>query len=231
MAEGKAWSEAKKIQVVSTWLMTGNCEMVSMVCKVPAQTIRLWRTKPWWKELEGVIKEEENLQASASLKKIIDKSLETVLDRLERGDWQYDPKTGELIRRPVLLRDAQKVAGEMIDRRELLKKVHTEKIAAPSVEESLKLIAAEFAKLATGAVHAVQSAQLQVGVPELPQLAAPKEEAIDAEFSSSESGADVGDAPADDGRGPQAGAEQGRDEQPEEPAVPITLGQPFFSPV
>ena len=124
---------------------------VSIATGISANTIRTWKTQDWWRELEGIIKEEEGTEQSVKLRGIVDKTLNIIADRLENGDFQYDPKTGGLIRRPVLLRDAGKVGMDVWVRKEALDVLKIQKLKQPSIEESLKRIADEFAKLAKGA--------------------------------------------------------------------------------
>ena len=76
------------------------------------------------------LKAQEDIQMSARLKKIVDASLAAVEDRLVNGDLMYDQKSGELIRKPVNIRDAHKVAVDLMDKKAVL-----EKAAAPVQEE------------------------------------------------------------------------------------------------
>jgi hypothetical protein len=68
---------------------------------------------------------------------------------VERGDFQYDQKTGQMIRKPISARDASVVTRDMIDRRELLqgKKV-VEKNNERKMDEKLLKLAEEFSKFA-----------------------------------------------------------------------------------
>jgi hypothetical protein len=51
------WSESKKLEAVTTYLAVGNSKMVEAITRIPAGTIRKWRTEGWWHELEGLLKE------------------------------------------------------------------------------------------------------------------------------------------------------------------------------
>ena len=44
--------------------------------------------------------------------KLIDKSIELLENRLEEGDYQYDPKTGKMIRVPLKARDANRILND-----------------------------------------------------------------------------------------------------------------------
>ena len=120
-----AWSDAKRVEVVTTYLVLGKAPMVEAVTGVPAKTIRDWRMQPWWKELEDEIRCEETAELDSKLSKIVDRSLSTVMDRIENGDYILDSRTGVVRRIPVKLRDVHKVSTELIDKRLLLRKDKT----------------------------------------------------------------------------------------------------------
>lgn len=142
------WSEGKRIDVVTTWLITGNLAATAAVCQVPLVTIKLWRKQPWWNDLVVDIQTESDQELDAKLAKRIEKSLEIVNDRLEHGDFQYDPKTGQFVRKPVSVKDGWKVASEMIDKRWLIRKMPQNQVDQAAVGDILKNLANEFADMA-----------------------------------------------------------------------------------
>jgi uncharacterized protein (DUF2384 family) len=146
--EGEWWSEAKRIEVVTTWLALGKIPLVSATTGVPEGTIRQWRTQPWWKELELSILTETDQELDAKLAKRIDKALEVVWDRLENGDFMFDPKSGQFMRRPVSMKDTHKVMVDMMDKRMLIRKQPKEQQSQDAVGDILKNLAKEFAEMA-----------------------------------------------------------------------------------
>jgi len=230
----KPYSWDKKVQTVSSWMMLGDMSLVAALVKIPHQTIRLWKTQDWWKEVEGTIRESENIQTNSKLKKIVEKSLDTVMDRLEEGDFQYDPRTGKFVRKPVLLRDAAKAAEVMMHRKALMSQIAEQKLAQPSVEEALKRIAAEFVKLAKGdneqsSPEAIAK-ELQERVRELPGKAGADQGQISQEPSAPQDGTETGTEDFD-GRGSQEGdVAGGSGDEPFEPAASDLDSEPLFSP-
>jgi ABC-type dipeptide/oligopeptide/nickel transport system ATPase subunit len=103
--------------------------------------------------------EEENVKKNVALKKIIDKSLELISDRLENGDYVFDQKTGEVKRKPVGLRDLSKVANEMMVQQAETAKVNAPTTSKQTIEEALKKIATEFANLARGVANDQENRQ------------------------------------------------------------------------
>jgi hypothetical protein len=139
----------KRIECVTKYLALGNLRLVSELTGVSYGLIREWRTAPWWYELEAEIKASRILQVDNKLSKIVDTSLSMVQDRLEFGDFVFNQKSGEVVRKPVSLRDATRTASDLMTRQVALHKESSENttsIATASVADQLKLLADEFAK-------------------------------------------------------------------------------------
>lgn len=143
------WSDKQKTEAVTSWLLLGNLAMTSRLLSIPEITLRVWKTTEWWKTLVEEIKTQENIQMSGRLKKIVDASLTAVEDRLVNGDWVYDNKTGQMMRKQVAMKDAHKVSTDLMDRQLALEKA----IKPVSVEEQnddkLLKLAEKFAAFVT----------------------------------------------------------------------------------
>lgn len=125
----KSWSDKQKVEAVQHYLLVGNLALTARVMGIPEITIRQWKTTEWWKNVVEDLKLQENMQLSSKLKNLVEASLLQVSDRLENGDFMYDQKTGQMIRKPVNIRDAHKVATDLMEKRTML-----EKAAAPAQE-------------------------------------------------------------------------------------------------
>ena len=142
----KNWSEAKKVEVVTTYLALGKAPMVEAVTGVPRQTIRIWKMQQWWKDLEREIRNEEDGELDAKLSRIIDKSLDAVSERLDNGEFILDSRTGQIKRVPVKMRDAQRVSSELLDKRNLIRGKPTSITEKVSVEDVVRKLAEQFAE-------------------------------------------------------------------------------------
>lgn len=144
------WSQEARIQAVSQYLVLGNMALVSSITKIPHQLLRAWKQQPWWEETVSQIRATQNLEMDSKLSKIVDKSLDAVLDRVENGEYVYNVKTGTIIRKPVNMKDVAKVSVDMLSKRELLRGNATERTESNqiSVADQLKALALEFAKWA-----------------------------------------------------------------------------------
>lgn len=139
----------KRIEVVTKYLALGNMRLVSELTGVSYQLCRQWKTAPWWKELEDEIRAARTLELDNKLAKIVDKSLDTIADRLENGDVVFDQKSGTVVRKEVSLKDATKVATDLMTRQAVLQKQEKEVVAVQNtstIQDQLRMLAMEFAK-------------------------------------------------------------------------------------
>jgi len=142
------WSDKQKTEAVTSYLLLGNLALTARVLNIPEVTLRYWKQSTWWKEVETEIKLQDDLQLSAKLKKIVEGSLTVVADRIENGDWIYDQKTGQMVRKPVALKDAHKVAVETAKQRQELDKRTVAPATAEQDDDKLKKLAEKFAVFA-----------------------------------------------------------------------------------
>jgi transposase-like protein len=149
-APSRSWSDSQKLEAVTTYLSLGNLALTSRVLKIPEMTLREWKQKDWWKEIEGELKVQDNIQLSSRLKRIIESTLSVTEDRLANGDWIYDNKTGQLVRKPVNMRDAHKVAMDMIEKREILDNKAPTSVSVEQIDDKLKKLAEKFEQIAAG---------------------------------------------------------------------------------
>ena len=147
-AEGKWWSDSQKLETVKTWLLTGNLRLTANVVKIPEDTVRRWAKTTWWAAIVDDLHQEDQLLLSARLKKIVDKSFDVIEDRLDKGDFVYDQKTGQMRRKPVNMRDAHKVGVDLVDKREKLLAGHGPMASEEQVADKLLVLAQRFAELA-----------------------------------------------------------------------------------
>lgn len=109
----KLYSDAQKIEAAKLWLVTGNLTQTAAALSIDRNTLAKWKASQWWKDLIQELRTETKLTLSHKLRSIANKALAQVEDRLDNGDWFYDQKSGELRRKPVVLRDATRVAMDM----------------------------------------------------------------------------------------------------------------------
>ena len=145
------WSEKKKVECITAYLTLGNLQQVSAMTNVPVGTLRQWKRADWWTEIVQNIQDEDSQELDAKLRKVVDKTLQVIEDRLDNGDVIYDSKVGEVRRVPAKLRDAVSAANTLIDKRHAIKKnTVQQKTDAVGVNDRLLNLAEQFAKFALG---------------------------------------------------------------------------------
>jgi hypothetical protein len=141
-----SWSD--KTKAVQLYMLNGNMRIVSEVTSVPYDTLCDWKKQEWWATVVDELRAAAKAKRGTKLSHIVDVSLELVQDRLEKGDWIYNQKTGQLVRKPVSLRDVAQVTNNLMDKQiqleTLADKVDNNKT---TVQETLAMLAKEFQKL------------------------------------------------------------------------------------
>lgn len=149
-AVSRSWSDSQKLEAVTTYLSLGNLSLTSRVLKIPEMTLREWKQKEWWKDIEMELKVQDNIQLSSRLQKIVESTLAVTEDRLVYGDYIYDNRSGQMVRKPVSMRDAHKVAMDMMDRRDVLDNKKPVSVSIEQIDDKLKKLAAKFEEIAVG---------------------------------------------------------------------------------
>lgn len=144
------WSDSQKLEAVTTYLALGNLVLTASVLKIPEFTLRAWKQRDWWKEIEQELAVQDNIELSSRLKRIIETTISATEDRIKNGDWVYNNKTGELMRKPVLMKDAHKVTMDFINKREQLVNQIPQNTSIEQIDEKLKKLAEKFEEIATG---------------------------------------------------------------------------------
>lgn len=142
------YTEKEKINAVCVFAVSGNSRRTAELTNIPEATIRTWKTTLWWNEVTTRIYEEQDEELSSKLTKMVDKAVDAINDRLDGGDYFYNPKLDKLIRKPINARDVAAVAVMAVDKRQLLRGQPTSRIEKVSVDERMKDLAMQFKKFA-----------------------------------------------------------------------------------
>lgn len=138
-----------RVHAVERWLQIANMRVISEETGISLQTLKEWKTQPWWKDVETEILASKRIIVASKLGGIVDLAMNTIEDRLENGDFKYDEKKGELVRRPIPLKDATSAAQAMFQRQQQIDKQLNEQVdteATKSIQDQLAILANEFAK-------------------------------------------------------------------------------------
>jgi hypothetical protein len=163
------YPDSVKMDAIKLWLITGNLRAVSASLDIPYQTLQKWRYADWWGQMAEELRTEGHIQLSNKLKNIASKALDITLERLENGDYVLNQKTGEMVRKPVVMRDAHRVAESLIDRGLRISDKPIEEMNNQKIQDRLASLASAFESFAKktrkvevlDAVYAEREAGLQ----------------------------------------------------------------------
>ena len=142
------WSQNQRLQVVSTYLLLGSATETALVTGVPLATIRVWKTQDWFKEAMLQLKTEDVQQLDSNMKRVLDKALKAVEDRIDLGDAQYDPRTGEIVRIPVKAQVALRITTDLLDRKMKLEAKPQQEAIETTINDRLLKLSEEFSRFA-----------------------------------------------------------------------------------
>lgn len=147
------WSDKERYQAVSTYLVVGKLSLTSAATNIPEETLRRWRLQPWWKEMQAEILKSSKIELNGKIMKVIDKSMAVIEDRLENGDFFFNPKTGAFERKGVSANVANKIANDLIQKNVLMDKIITEEsVQDEGLEDRLKKLKDEMLRFANAKV-------------------------------------------------------------------------------
>lgn len=135
------WSTKQKFEAVALYKLLGNLVEVSAQTRIPVQTLRQWHIKDWWKDYELEIAQGSRSKLSAKLERVRDRAIAVVEDRLEHGDFVFDQKTGQILRKPVNAQTAGKILVDTVDKSILIDKLNQEHKLVMSIDKMSDRIA------------------------------------------------------------------------------------------
>jgi hypothetical protein len=138
----------QKIDACTLYCVYGDLEQVSNMTGIPVKFIRDWKEEPWWFEVQKKVYTEQNDKLASQINVVLDKSIDHLKDRLEHGDYLWDVRNSQLVRKPVDTKVLSQVFNNLIHRRQLIRGEPTSITAAVGVDERLTKLADEFKRFA-----------------------------------------------------------------------------------
>lgn len=136
-----------KLDVATKIVALGNMRLVSEMTKIPYDTIRSWKKADWWPKLVDEVKAAQRSELNSKLGRIVQKALDAVEDRIDNGDFVLSNKTGEVIRKPVGMKDVNKVASDLLGQQIKLDELSNQKtVKEETMKDVISQLANEFAK-------------------------------------------------------------------------------------
>jgi hypothetical protein len=140
------YSDKEKLNALCVFAVCHNSRRAAEITKIPEGTIRAWKETQWWHEGMQRVHLEKDEELGGSLTQLIDKAVDSINDRLDNGNYVYNPKLDKLIRKPVDAKELAIVAAISVDKRQLLRGQPTSRVESVSQTERLKGLAEQFAQ-------------------------------------------------------------------------------------
>lgn len=159
------WSDKQKLDAVKSYMVLGNLSMVARLHSIPRITLQKWKECAWWTELVEELKLQEKIELSAKMKNIVEAAHAVVQNRLEQGDAVLNQKTGEIIYKPVSMKDAHRVAVDLLNQKQVLDKAVGNDAPTEQNTDKLEALASKFAEFATKTIEQKINKQRTIDVP------------------------------------------------------------------
>lgn len=143
-----AISNEKRYEIAKTLMATGNNRLTAELHKVNYSTLMEWKKKDWWKEMWEEIKREQRLELNSKLNGLADLTIDILKDRLQNGDFVLNNKTGEIVRKPVGVRDANVAMNNLLTHMQKTDQLEYQADQSAGTEDILKQLAREFSGFA-----------------------------------------------------------------------------------
>lgn len=142
------YTDREKLEAAKLYLITGNQATTAASLGIHKNTFNIWVNSQWFKELCAQIKSEGTIQLTNKLRTIASKALDVTMDRLENGEYIYDQKTGNMIRKPVQARDAHKIAVDFLEQSNKQEATLVREVTNDAVSGRLNQLAEAFSAMA-----------------------------------------------------------------------------------
>lgn len=137
-----------KTDAVTVYCVYGDLLEVSKLTDVPLPELKKWKEEPWWAEIQKKVFVEQNERLSAKISNVLDKTITQIADRLDNGDQTYNPKTGEITRKPIEARVLSGLFETLSHQRRLTRGEPSAITARVGVDDQLKKLEEAFTRFA-----------------------------------------------------------------------------------
>jgi transposase-like protein len=141
----RQYSDTEKFKAVAVYINLGTLTATASELDIPRETLKDWKEKEWWKKYERQIKNEENALLSAKYRKIVQKTQDQILNRLEEGD-TIVLKDGSQHKIPIKAKELAVIAAVSTDKILGIDKIQETREETVSIEQRLSMLAEEFKK-------------------------------------------------------------------------------------
>ena len=137
-----------KTDAAALYCVYGDVKEVFKITGIPEKTLKAWKEEPWWFEVQKQIFVEQNEKLAARLSQTLNKTIDELNERLEHGDYTYNPKTGEVTRKPIEAKTIASIFDSLSHQRRITRGEPTSIALKVGVDDRLKRLEESFIRFA-----------------------------------------------------------------------------------
>lgn len=138
----------KKTDAATLYCVYGSYEEVAKLTDVPVPILKQWKQEPWWIDIQKQVFQEQNEKLSGQISRVLNTTIENLEDRLVNGDTTYNPKTGEITRKPIEAKVLASLFESLSHQRRITRGEPTAISARVGVDDRLKTLEDAFIRFA-----------------------------------------------------------------------------------
>ena len=138
------YTPQQKADAASLYGLYGSINEVSKRLGIPYKTVYSWKKSPEWIDLSKQVISEKRAKFTARINDILDQTILEIEDRLTNGDQTYNPKTGEITRKPVEARVLSSIFETLANHKKYLENIPRQEEAKILISERLQSLEAAF---------------------------------------------------------------------------------------
>jgi signal recognition particle subunit SEC65 len=143
------YSLEEKTNAATLYCVYGDLQEVAKITGLPIPVIRDWKNEPWWTEIQKQVFVEQNEKLSSQISTVLGKAIEQITDRLDHGDQTYNPKTGQITRKPIEARVLAGLFDSLAHQRRVTRGEPTSITAKVMVDDRLKQLEEAFIRFSS----------------------------------------------------------------------------------
>lgn len=134
---GSQYTDDIKRDAMALYVIKGNLKEVARQLDIPRTTLTDWVKSDWGQELIVSIRHEKSDEIDSGFTRILDKTTQVIEDRLENGDFHGYDQDGNILYKPVSMRDAATLMGITFDKQRINRNQATSITASDATLNSL----------------------------------------------------------------------------------------------
>ena len=136
--QGSKYTDEDRQAAMACYAVHGNYKRCSDLLSIPPRTLAQWGQTEWWLSSIAEVRLQKQDEIDSGVQKIIDRAIDSVITRLDKGDEMITSK-GDTLYKAVSARDSATILGIAFDKQRILRMLPTSITASTDSDKLLKL--------------------------------------------------------------------------------------------